>query len=400
MNYRSIVHKLLNFICAFLPMNNEIILESHPDLTCNTWPLFQFMLKKKLNENIRITWLVNKPEQYEKMYNDLLNISFIEIRPNGFIKRLKKYIRCNRARCIITSNRHVSKNVVGKEQVNIYLDHGSPLKDCKDIFESINFSCDYYISQGPLFTETIMEQYNLDKTQVVCLGLPRNDELFTNKNNKEFLYDDINDFNKIIIWVPTFREHKNKKRVDVDSHFPFGIPILYTENDLRLLNDYLLKRKVLLIIKPHPAQDLSVLKDFNNSNIRFLYNSDLEKYDIQTNELLAQTDAMISDYSSIYWDYLLLERPIGITLDDYEPYKEQFGFAFENPLDVLVGVYIYNIHDLISFIEQVVQNKDVKKTQRKVLLKKAQIEPINESTKRVYEFVVKKLTEKYNRRFE
>lgn len=393
MNYRIIVHKLLNFICALLPMNNEIILESHPDLTCNTWPLFQFMLKKKLNKKIRITWLVNNPEQYEKIYNNLFNISFIEIKPKGFIKRLKKYIRCNRARCIITSNRHVSKNKVGKDQVNIYLDHGSPLKDCKAIFKSINFSCDYYISQGPLFVETIMEQYDLNKTQVVCLGLPRNDELFTNKNSIEILYDDINDFNKIIIWVPTFREHKNKKRVDVDSHFPFGIPILYTENEIWQLNDYLLKRNVLLIIKPHPAQDLSVLKDFNSSNIRFLYNSDLEKYDIQTNELLAQTDAMISDYSSIYWDYLLLERPIGITLDDYEQYKEQFGFAFENPLDVLVGEFIYNTHDLITFIEQVIQNKDVNKEKRKVLLKKAQIEPVNESTKRVYEFVVKKLNE-------
>lgn len=372
-------------------MNNEILLESHPDLTCNTWPLFQLMIKKSLNEKTKITWLVNNPKQYEKKYSYLKNVSFIEIRPLGIIKRIKKYVRCNRARCIITSNRYVPKYQVGKDQLNIYLDHGSPLKDCKEIFAKGNFSCDYYISQGPMFTETIKDQYNLKSSQVVCLGLPRNDELFSNSNSIKRIYEDITTFEKVVIWVPTFREHMNKNRVDVDSHFPLGIPILYTKNDVLKLNDILIKKKILLIIKPHPAQDISVLKNFNVSNIRFLYNSDLEKYNIQTNELLAQTDAMIGDYSSIYWDYLLLNRPIGFTLDDYEQYKTQFGFAFDHPLDVLIGEYIYNHDDLQSFIDHVSKNIDVMKKQRETIKKQAQVEPDNESTKRVYDFIIKKL---------
>ena len=391
MKSKNIFHSLLNFACFFLPMNNEILLESHPDLTCNTWPLFQLMLKEKLNERIKITWLVNDPKQHEQKYSDLKNVSFIEIRPKGFFKRIKKYIRCNRAKCIITSNRFISKELVGRKQLNIYLDHGSPLKDCKALFANANFSCDYYISQGPLFTEVIMDQYNLKKSQVVCLGLPRNDELFSNKKSNNLLFDDMDSFNKTIIWVPTFREHMDKKRIDVDSHFPLGIPILYLKNDVEKLNEFLLKKRILLIIKPHPAQDISVLKDFNVSNIRFLYNSDLEKCNIQTNELLAQTDAMISDYSSIYWDYLLLNRPIGITLDDYEQYKTQFGFAFEKPLDVLVGEYIYNYDDLQSFIDRVSKNIDVMKKQRETIKRKAQVEPDYESAKRVYDFIIKKL---------
>ena len=391
MNYKNIIYALLNCMCSLLPMNNEILLESHPDLTCNTWPLFQLMLKVKLNERIRITWLVNNPKQHEQKYRYLKNVSFIEIEPKGLSKRLKKYIRCNRARCIITSNRIVPKSLVGKKQLNIYLDHGSPLKDCKDLYANSNFSCDYCISQGPLFTETLMDQYNLKKSQVVCLGLPRNDELFSNKKSINFLFDDIDSFNKTIIWVPTFREHMDKKRIDVDSHFPLGIPILYSKKDVVKLNEVLLKNRILLIIKPHPAQDISVLKDFNVSNIRFLYNSDLEKHNIQTNELLAQTDAMIGDYSSIYWDYLLLNRPIGITLDDYEQYKTQFGFAFDNPLEVLIGEYIYNFNDFLTFLDHVSNNIDVKRSQRERIKRQAQVEPDYESTKRVYDFIIKKL---------
>ena len=192
----QLIYSAGNFLCSFLPMNNEILLESHPDLTCNTWSLFQFMIKDKLNEKIKITWLVNNPKQHEKRYSGLKNVSFIEIKPLGVVKRIKKYVRCNRARCIITSNRFVSKCQVGKEQLNIYLDHGSPLKDCKEIFAKANFSCDYYISQGPLFTEVIMDQYNLKESQIVCLGLPRNDELFSNKKSINLLFDDISSFNK------------------------------------------------------------------------------------------------------------------------------------------------------------------------------------------------------------
>ena len=107
--------------------------------------------------------------------------------------------------------------------------------------------------------------------------------------------------------------------------------------------------------------------------------------------MLAQTDAMISDYSSIYWDYLLLNRPIGITLDDYEQYKTQFGFAFEHPIDVLIGEYIYNYDDLQSFIDHVSKNIDIMKKQRETIKQQAQVGPDYESTKRVYDFIIKKL---------
>lgn len=387
----DVYHFFLNIFFSFLPMNDEILLESHPDLTCNTWPLFQYMLKEKLNEKIRITWMVNDPQKYKHKYDHLKNISFMEIKPQGLWHSLKKYLRCNRAKCIITSNRFVSKKYVGRKQLNIYLDHGSPLKDCKEIYKMENFSCDYYIAQGSFFIEAIMDQYNLSKGQVICLGLPKNDELFSKINNIERLYNDVLKFDKIIIWVPTFREHMNKTRIDVNTHFPLGIPILYTEQDVRSLNLFLDNKNVLLIIKPHPAQDLSVLKDYNVSNIRFLYNRDLEVSNIQTNELLAQTDAMIGDYSSIYWDYLLLNKPIGITLDDYEQYKAQMGFAFNKPLDVLIGEYIYNTKDLINFIKNVSDNIDIKQKDREKYLREVQVEPRDGSTKRLYDFICQKL---------
>ena len=51
------------------------------------------------------------------------------------------------------------------------------------------------------------------------------------------------------------------------------------------------------------------------SNIVILSNEQLYHMDIQTNEILMHADALISDYSSVAVDYLLLDRPIAFTLD-------------------------------------------------------------------------------------
>ena len=384
-------HSALNKVCSFLPVNNEIILESHPDLACNTWALFQYMLRKGLNEKLKLTWMVGDVLKHAKRFKDINNVSFIEIEPHSRLGKFKKYVRCYRARCIITSNRIVSKKNVGAKQLNIYLNHATPIKSVKEIYSKAGFDCDYLVSQGPLFTDMLMDQYNLKKEQVLCLGFPRNDILFSGVKSIDRVYSDIKSFKKVIIWAPTFREHKNKMRVDVDSHFPLGIPIVYQQTDVLQLNEFLIQNNVLIIIKPHPAQDLTVLKDFKATNIRFLYNEDLERNDIQTNELLSQTNALITDYSSIYWDYLLVDKPIGITLDDYEQYKAQHGFTFKEPLKWLVGKRIYNLNDLLIFVENVCKNIDPMKKRREELKEKTQIEPANESTKRVYDFIISKL---------
>ena len=386
---RGCVHLCANIFCSFLPMNNEILLESYPDLACNTYPLFKYMLDKGLNNKIDITWMVSDPEKYINEYSSFPNVYFIKYDTKGIAKKIKRYIRRNRAKAIVATNRFVSKKFVGKKQLNIYIEHGSPIKDCKEQF--LNFECDYIISQGPLFESAFVSQYGVNKSQIVNLGFPRNDEMFSSPANIINIYPDAHNFRKIIIWVPTFREHIDKKRVDVDSHFPLGIPILYSVGDVRQLNDKLSKNNILVIIKPHPAQDVSVLKNLNSSNIRLLYNDDLERFNVQTNELLAQTDAMIGDYSGIYFDYLLLDKPIGITLDDYEQYRAQKGMVYDDPLKVLVGEYIYTLDDLLCFADHVSDDVDTTIEQRKPIKQASNVYPYYGSTERVYNFIVEKL---------
>ena len=69
-------------------------------------------------------------------------------------------------------------------------------------------------------------------------------------------------------------------------------------------------------------------------------------------------DALLTDYSSIFFDYLLLNRPIGFVIDDYEEYAASRGFAFEDPFEYMPGEVIDNAEKLIEFFSSVMCGDD------------------------------------------
>lgn len=388
---KEIKYLVRNLICSLFPKKKMILLESHPDLSCNTYELFRYMIDNHVNDRFTLVWMVSDPEKYI-IKNKYKNVLYKELEPEGFFNKLKHYIFCNRAAAIVTSNRVFFPRKCGnRTQLNIYLDHGSPLKDVRTNGKRFYIDCDYIVSQSEFFNKLLTEQYTVEERQIIVEGLPRNDQLFREYDSINRIYSDADSFRKIIIWAPTFRHHKRKERIDCDFNFPLGIPIFYSAKSLETFNAFLEKNNVLMILKPHPAQDMDVIIDLKLSNIRILVNSQMEKADVQLNELLAQTDALVSDYSSIYYDYLLLDRPIAITLDDYTAYGEQMGFVFENTLDVLAGAHVYSEKDMYGFVQQVINDEDPFRKDREAIKKKVDCYCDDKSSYRVTEFILAEL---------
>ena len=66
--------------------------------------------------------------------------------------------------------------------------------------------------------------------------------------------------------------------------------------------------------------------------------------------LLGSADILLTDFSSIYIDYLLLNRPIGFVEDDFDEYSKSRGFIFDNPEEYMPGVKIRSLEDLKTFL--------------------------------------------------
>ncbi len=121
---------------------------------------------------------------------------------------------------------------------------------------------------------------------------------------------------------------------------------------------------VTLLVKLHQIQrDYNI--DFDSmNNIKRITNDDFENNGVNLYELLAVTDALITDYSSVAIDYLIVDKPIGFALEDYEMYKATRGFIFDDPLQYMPGHHMYGIDDLEHFLHDIANGSDPYKADR------------------------------------
>lgn len=385
------VENIIKKLIGLLPLHKTIIFESNPDLACNTYPVFKYMLDKGLNKNHKMIWLVNNKDMYKDWNID--NVSYVNINPVNFFNRITLvYLRAT-SKVLIFSNRILGK--LNPKQLSIFLAHGSYIKKTKGIYE-INDSCDFVLYQSEFIKKITASEYNVNLEKLVCLGYPRNDYLYDDVDAMSQLFGNIK-FKKMVMWLPTFRQHKNG-RTDSKANFILGIPVLESEKMVEGLNTYLEELEILLVLKPHPAQDTKFLRAKKLSNFLLLDDELLAINKTHLYQLLGQSDALITDYSSVYYDYLLTDKPIGLTIDDIQSYEKNRGFVFEKPLDILKGEYIKSSEDLISFIKSVSEGTDICKEERAAIKNLMNYYQDNQSTKRVGDFIIEKLGDSTTRK--
>ena len=120
-----------------------------------------------------------------------------------------------------------------------------------------------------------------------------------------------------------------------------------------------------MAIKLHPMQKLSDITPVSFSHIRLLTNEDLKRCSLPLYELVARADALVTDYSSIYFDYLLLNRPIGFTCDDMDAYGGSRGFVVEDPFSLMPGMKISDYTGFRTFAEKAADGDDGYRDERR-----------------------------------
>ena len=148
----------------------------------------------------------------------------------------------------------------------------------------------------------------------------------------------------------------------------FSMPldhVLIGGEDFIKINDYLKEKGVKIVVKLHPVQDLDKYDMMEMSNFILLSHAEFVKRGMDLYKFMTQCDALITDYSSIFYDYLLLDRPIAFTEDDLEDYSDVRGFAVDDPQGYKPGYRIRNLKNLYEFIDCLLTNTDFYKEERK-----------------------------------
>lgn len=356
----KIIYRAVKRITRDKPLNKTIIIESHNDFDCNGGAIYRFLLKKGLNEKYRIVWLVKNKYHALKLPKNVVmyDIWKPSVRKNLAISSAE-YLFCD----------DVVTRKMKAAQISVYCTHGG----CtfKNVKGRINVPehVDYILSSSKEWDPFMCENYSIPypNDRMLHIGFPSNDAFFDMKGNNEFNKILTGNFRKHILWMPTFRIGGGTGRNDSEIELPLGIPLFENQDQLEKLNLILAQGSVLLVIKIHPMQvpeTYIYLKDM--SNIIILTGKRVKELDIDNYRLMASADALISDYSSATYSYLLLNRPIGFVLSDMAHYK--VGFSVDNIYDYMPGEWIYTYREFVKFVNDIISGIDRYEDSRKKLL--------------------------------
>lgn len=360
------------------PAKNIILMESTPDFSDNTKAVYDELIKRGVNKKYKIVWVVNPSFKIDKKDK---NVEFL---PYDKEKRNRKLSYYNLvAKCKICCNQFLTSQKEG--QFSIYLSHGTGIKSIKNYYNVPN-NIDCCLSAGEGVKELMAYEFNYDVNKMVALGFPRNDVLCQNLKLPQGLFD--NKYDKVIVWYPTFRQHKGAGKVTASQN---ALPIINDVDKAKQLNEVAKQKNVLIVLKPHFAQDVSYIKDLSLSNILFIDDSFFAKNKISSYEFVGGCDALITDYSSIYYDYTLCDRPIALIWEDVEEYKKKPGLVDGYEYLTQGGEKIYTIDELKGFIERVANGEDLLKTERRFIRDLTNYSNDGKSSKRVVDYLLEKI---------
>lgn len=360
------------YIYRCLPMENYwIVMESEGDLSDNSYALFDYMMKNGYLQKYHVIWMVDDVKKArEKTFP---NAEFCTKFPDTINIRWAKalafmhwfiYDHCN-----LMSNLHKRR----KQQI-INLWHGTGYKAAKGAVDKskVKTTEDFLTSLGPLSSKSLSNGLQVPFEKIVVTGSPRLDYFFQDnkkirlKVNEKFKFDR---YKKVIFWMPTFRQSQNKNISEDYLENSTGLPLFNTDEELTNFSCFLNRNNILLVLKIHHLQENIPIFKRKLINIMLLHDEDLHEMGIQLYQFIPLSDALVTDYSSVSVDYLLLNKPIIYTLDDYEEYAQSRGFCLDNAINYMKGYHVYDEKELEDSLIEILNGVDRYAQERETIAK-------------------------------
>ena len=257
-------------------------------------------------------------------------------------------------------------------QIYLCLWHGTMLKRIAYMQDPIRNKyymqhCYLFASPSKFYNSIVAGSFNKKEKDVVTTGYPRVDLLFQDSDVLEKLNIDKSTCKKIVLYMPTFRQAISSEYKETSLNVFKNELINFSDDEsLEEWNDYLSSLGILLIVKSHPS-DNNIPKRISLPYIRMIDNQELADADVQLYHLLHYADSLITDFSSVFCDYMVLDKPIGFIITDIDEYRIGRGFVFDSPVDYMPGVIIQDKENFKLFFYNVANAIDESKKKRDLL---------------------------------
>ena len=329
--------------------------------SCNPKYLHKYLLSNEKYKDYKFVWAVKKGKGKE--ISGAKVIRYNSVKYFYYLAKSKYWI----VNCKLP--RHILKK---ENQVYLQTWHGTPLKrlahdiqigsDAKfyrtgvskkemtDTYDIDVKRYNYLISPNKFSTEKFQSAFKIERNRIIETGYPRNDYLTnitdSEINNLKEKYK-IQKDKKVILYAPTWRDNSFNVK-----GYTFKLEVNFNKWKEVLGEEYV------VLFKPHYL----ITNKFNNDGLEeFLYTI---KEDKDINELYVISDILVTDYSSVFFDYAILQRPTLFYMYDLKEYDEEIrGFYLDINKD-LPGSIFTKEDDLLKKILNI---EDYKKSTYKLL---------------------------------
>lgn len=362
MNNISLIMDYAKYYEKYKIDENRILYQSRDGKSMSDSPyaIFKYLIENEKYSNLTHVWVCESNEirkYYKKRYQHLNNVDFVVIHGKEYLKELSqcKYLINNSSFSIYFTSK--------PEQVYINTWHGTPLKHLGlDLDNSLvaiqnltrNFlHSTYFLTQNKHTTNIFNNAFQLkglyDGT-ILEIGYPRTDLILNTPRKK--IKNELKLSNKNIkfqkkknlLFAPTYRGDFMDPTDNLDE-------LLESVINLSTYTDYN------ILLKVHPFVYQSIVEDGR-------FNKYLVPDTVDPNELMSIVDLLVTDYSSIFFDFLVTDNPIVFYTSDYEKYSNERGLYID--VDTLPGPTTTNIKDLINCINNEFFNDSAYKERYKI----------------------------------
>lgn len=313
---------------------NTILYEAYGGrgMICNPYAMFKYLIEKEEFQKFTHIWVIDDFEKNQDMidvYKEYPNVRFVKFRTREYCKALAV------SQYLINNVSFPGYFLKRKEQIYLNTWHGTPMKNMGFDIPGANvtqgntarnlLSADYILSSGSYMTEIAYKKsYKMKEIfqgTVLEEGFPRTDVFFY-EIRTEILRKlqnqgvSVDEKKKVILYAPTW---KGDKYSDPDMSLQDFYDVI------KLAEKNIDTEKYQILVKPHQI----VYHYMQQSKVDL--GKEKEKFIpavMDTNEILSVTDVLISDYSSIFFDYLATGRPILFYVPDLAEFQSYRGLYF------------------------------------------------------------------------
>ncbi|MFE7152735.1 CDP-glycerol glycerophosphotransferase family protein, partial [Heyndrickxia sporothermodurans] len=315
---------------------NTILYESFhgKNMSCNPYALFKQLINDERFSDYNHVWVLNDLDNCPKEFLELPNVEFVAVNSDEYLQYL--------ASCkYLINNTSFPPYFIKKEgQVYVNTWHGTPLKTLgKDMNGTIgqhknlmrNFmQTDFIIAPNKFTADKIIDSHDLRgiyQGKVAETGYPRVDLVF--ENNKKVREQLGCTNNKVILYAPTWRGEVGNVSGELNKLI----------EDTKMLEDKL-GGQYTILLKVHSLMQQYI----QDRKIKLNIVPD----NIDSNELLSIVDVLITDYSSIFFDFIVTKKPIIFYAYDQKEYQKERGFYLD--LEDMPGPICRSIMSVIDEI--------------------------------------------------